>query len=117
MLDRPSAWPHFQHLRSSDVLKSALEAYTEEQGHPKQRMPTLANLISTGREDLVRAIKAAGLTYKSLLCQAGEIVFTSIAADTYGTELLLEAQPLLCSKDAVTSSANLLESLPRSGKF
>ena len=60
MLDRLSAWPRFQHLRDISALKSALEAYAEEQGHPRQRMPTLADLVSTGREDLVRAIGSAG---------------------------------------------------------
>ena len=61
MLDRPSSWPHFQHLRDTKTLKGALEAFIREQGYPKQCMPPLSDLVSMGREDLVRAINAAGL--------------------------------------------------------
>ena len=61
MLERPSAWPHFQHLRDWAALKRALEDFNREQGGPKQRMPVLADLVSAGRDDLVQAIKAAGV--------------------------------------------------------
>ena len=65
MLERPSAWPYFQNLRDISALRSALEAFNEERGHPKERMPVLADLASTGRNDLIRAIGTAGLTHNS----------------------------------------------------
>ena len=66
MLERPSARPYFQNLRDISALKSALEAFNEERGHPKERMPVLADLISTGRGYLARAIGTAGVTHNSL---------------------------------------------------
>ena len=69
MLERPSAWPHFQHLQNVSTLQSALETFNEERGHPRERMPLLADLVSAGREDLVRAIAAAGLMHDHQLYQ------------------------------------------------
>lgn len=60
MLERPSAWPHFRHLRDQGALKSALEDFNREQGGPRQQMPVYTDIVSAGRGDLVQAIKAAG---------------------------------------------------------
>jgi hypothetical protein len=68
MLERPSAWPHFQHLRDWDALRSALEEFNREQGGSKQQMPVLANLASAGREDLVQVIRAAGAIFAAATC-------------------------------------------------
>lgn len=62
MLERPSAWPHFQHLRDAGALKAALEAFNKEQGGPRGRMPLISDLAAAGRDDLARAIDAAGCT-------------------------------------------------------
>lgn len=70
MLERPPAWPHFRHLRDMSALKHALEAHNAEQGYARERMPVLAALIRAGRDDLVRAIGAAGLLRELLLARA-----------------------------------------------
>ena len=78
MLERPSAWPHFQHLRGMGALKSALEAHNMEQGHARDAMPVLTALARTGRDDLVRAIGAAGLVHELLQWQARNRCLTSL---------------------------------------
>ena len=61
MLERPSAWPHFRHLREDpSALEEALRAFSRAQGGPEKRMPLIAELEAAGREDLIKVIHAAG---------------------------------------------------------
>ena len=62
MLERPSAWPHFRHLREDlKALEAALQAFSRAQGAPEKRMPLIAELEAAGREDLIKVIHAAGV--------------------------------------------------------
>ena len=62
MLERPSAWPHFRHLRKDPAaLEAALWAFSRAQGCPERRMPRIAELDAAGREDLIKVIRAAGV--------------------------------------------------------
>ena len=62
MLERPSAWPHFRHLREDPpALEAALRAFGQAQGAPEQCMPLIAELEAAGREDLITVIHAAGV--------------------------------------------------------
>ncbi|CAK0783921.1 hypothetical protein CVIRNUC_007121 [Coccomyxa viridis] len=61
MLERPSAWPHFRHLREDPLaLEAALRAFSRAQGGPEKHMPLIAELEAAGREDLTKVIHAAG---------------------------------------------------------
>ena len=78
MLERPSAWPHFRHLREDpSALEAALREFSRAQGGPEKRMPLIAELEAAGREDLIQVVHAAGVSF-FLHILAGGILLASL---------------------------------------
>ena len=64
MLERPLAWPHFRRLREDPAaLKAALREFSGAQGSLAQRLPLMSELEAAGREDLIKAIHALGVSH------------------------------------------------------